>query len=364
MSAVKDYDAIVLGASYAGLAAAGELTGRRVLLLDRKPIGTRQVSACATLVETLVAVGASESLLQAHDTIQVHGFGRPISIDISKHPFGVFDHARFCACLRARGDAEFRQEDVRGVRDSEVITNGGRYRAPIVIEARGWRGAPRGSRHDHSGYNLGIEAPLPIGARGLHLYVAGKRWGAGYAWAFPAGEETRFGICWFDRVGKLEAQLDDFLGGLGLQSGQHRHGGYFPWQQRPTTQDGRYVVGDAAGQCLGLLGEGIRPAVYFGIAGGRYAASVLDGALSPGQGLHAYRRFAAVHDAGFRLFRLLQRVLPALPPTILSPWLRFMTGEPQRSIALDRYARMFDVAALLAAPMEAPVQRGTYVAGT
>jgi flavin-dependent dehydrogenase len=343
-----EYDAIVLGASYAGLAAAGELAGRRVLLLDRKPIGSRQTSACATLVETMAATGTIEALRQAHDTIQVYGLGRPISIDVSKHPFGVFDHATFCAGLRARGDAEFRQEDVRAVRGTQVVTNRSRYRARLVIEARGWRGAPRSSRLDHSGYNLGIEAPLPIGAHGLHLYIASKRWGTGYAWAFPAGEETRFGICWFDRAGKLEVQLDDFLAGLGLQSGRRRHGGYFPWQQRPTTRDGRYVVGDAAGQCLALLGEGIRPAIYFGIAAGRYAARVLGGALAPDEGLIAYRRFAAAHDAGFRLFRLLQRVLPALPPAVVRPWLRLMTGEPQRSIALDRYARMFDVAALFA----------------
>ena len=353
-----DYDAIVLGASYAGLAAAGELAGRRVLLLDRKPIGTGQTSACATLVETMLAVDAGESLLQAHDAIQVHGLGHPISIDISKHPFGVFDHATFCACLRARSDAEFRQEDVRAVvgsgQGTEVVTNQGRYRAAVVIEARGWRGAPRSSRHDRSGYNLGIEAPLPIGARGLHLYIARKRWGAGYAWAFPAGEETRFGICWFDQVGKLEPQLNDFLAGLGLQPGQQRHGGYFPWRQRPTTHDGRYVVGDAAGQCLALLGEGIRPAIYFGTAAGRYVARVLNGTLAPDEGVLAYRRFAATHDAGFRLFRLLQRVLPALPPTILAPWLRCVNGEPLRSIALDHYARLFDVAALLGVPQEAP----------
>jgi flavin-dependent dehydrogenase len=345
-----DYDAIMLGASYAGLAAAGELAGRRVLLLDRKPIGTGQTSACATLVETMAAVDASAALRQTHDTIQVHGLGRPISIDIAKHPFGVFDHATFCACLRARGDAEFRQEDVRSVAGTEVITNRGRYRAAVVIEARGWRGAPRSSRHDRSGYNLGIEAPLPLGARGLHLYVARKRWGAGYAWAFPAGEETRFGICWFDRVGKLEPQLNDFLAGLGLAPGQQRHGGYFPWRQRPTTHDGRYVVGDAAGQCLALLGEGIRPAIYFGIAAGRYAARVLDGALAPDDGVLAYRRFAATHDAGFRLFRLLQRVLPALPPTALAPLLRCINGEPLRLPALDGYARLFDVAALLGRP--------------
>ena len=50
-----DYDVVVCGASFAGLATARELAGThlkdgrpaRVLLLDRYEIGERQTSACA-----------------------------------------------------------------------------------------------------------------------------------------------------------------------------------------------------------------------------------------------------------------------------------------------------------------------------
>lgn len=354
---------IVLGASYAGLAAAGQLAGRRVLLLDRKPIGTGQTSACATLLETIAAVNALEAVLQTHDTIHLHGYRRSITISMARHPFAVFDHALLCARLYARGDAEFRQEDVRALHGTEVTTNRGRYRAAVVIEARGWRGAPRRSQSWSTGFNFGIETPLPLGARGLHLYYHPRRWGAGYAWAFPAGQETRFGICWFDRAGKLEAPLRDFLGGLGLESGPHRHGGYFPWHRRAAVVDGRYAVGDAAGQCLALLGEGIRPAIYFGCAAGRCAARVLDGSSDPAEGLAAYRRFAAAHDAGFALFKMLQRALPHLPTILIESVLAWLTSEPWQSLAVERYARMFDVAALLAAPPEALVHSAAHIAG-
>ena len=44
-----DYDVLIAGASFAGLAVARELraTGARVLVLDRYEIGERQTSACA-----------------------------------------------------------------------------------------------------------------------------------------------------------------------------------------------------------------------------------------------------------------------------------------------------------------------------
>ena len=39
-----------------------------------------------------------------------------------------------------------------------------------------------------------------------------------------------------------------------------------------------FFVGDSAGHCLPLSGEGIRTAFYFGIAAGRELRAVLDGA--------------------------------------------------------------------------------------
>src|SRR6266498_5144291 len=43
----RDYDAIIVGASFAGLAVARQLRGR-VLLLDRNEVGAVQTSACGT----------------------------------------------------------------------------------------------------------------------------------------------------------------------------------------------------------------------------------------------------------------------------------------------------------------------------
>ena len=42
-----DYDVLICGASFAGLAVARELRGARVLIVDRYEVGERQTSACA-----------------------------------------------------------------------------------------------------------------------------------------------------------------------------------------------------------------------------------------------------------------------------------------------------------------------------
>jgi len=56
---MHEYDAIIAGASFAGLAAADNLEGD-ILLIDRKEIGTRQTSACATFYLHIRRTGMQE----------------------------------------------------------------------------------------------------------------------------------------------------------------------------------------------------------------------------------------------------------------------------------------------------------------
>ena len=61
-----DCDVLVCGASFAGLAVAGELatSGAHVVVLDRYEIGERQTSACGIPTLWLDAMGLREAHLQ------------------------------------------------------------------------------------------------------------------------------------------------------------------------------------------------------------------------------------------------------------------------------------------------------------
>lgn len=54
----------------------------------------------------------------------------------------------------------------------------------------------------------------------------------------------------------------------------------FPFHLADSTAGGIFVVGDAAGQCPPLTGEGIRPALFFDQEAGRYAWAVPEGTAS------------------------------------------------------------------------------------
>src|SRR5919206_3492630 len=69
-----DWDVLVCGASFAGLAVARELrgTGARVLVLDRYEVGERQTSACAAPTGWLVNLGLEDSIRQTFPDLVIH----------------------------------------------------------------------------------------------------------------------------------------------------------------------------------------------------------------------------------------------------------------------------------------------------
>jgi menaquinone-9 beta-reductase len=104
-------------------------------------------------------------------------------------------------------------------------------------------------------------------------------------------------------------------------------GNWFPHRLRRAAQDGVFFVGDSAGHCFPLSGEGIRTAFYFGIACGRELLSVLSGERGRDEALRRYAGFTASHSRAFGLALRLQWLVPRLPPRILTLALRALARQ-------------------------------------
>ena len=85
-----------------------------------------------------------------------------------------------------------------------------------------------------------------------------------------------------------------------------------------------FFAGDSAGHCLPLTAEGIRTALYFGIACGRELRAVLDGEQSKPAALAAYGAFSAMHTWKFESMLHVQRLVPRVPPRLLAPTLQLL----------------------------------------
>ncbi|MFQ5684781.1 MAG: NAD(P)/FAD-dependent oxidoreductase, partial [Candidatus Binatia bacterium] len=109
------YDVIIAGHSFAGLAIASQLRGRRVLLLDPKPIGKGQTSACGTLLGVPERLGLMDSVLQVQSFLAIHTSTRTERYDVREHSFCTFDYRRFCEGMAEGTDAHILRAAVKGV---------------------------------------------------------------------------------------------------------------------------------------------------------------------------------------------------------------------------------------------------------
>lgn len=330
-----DYDVIIAGGSFAGLAAATQLRGKRVLLVEPHAIGAVQTSACGTLLAVLEATGTMDSLLQVHDRFVLHLGQRTFEYPIP-YSFCTFDYRAFCNRLLAQSDVEILHASVLGHRGREVFTTRGAFDAEILIDATGWRAAlatnSRQRAEHHDGKSFGLETTIPVAEDGLHFYYE-PRYLRPFTvgWLFPIGARSRLGLGSYLGHTQLNEVLDDFAHADFGCSPDGRHGGYFPYRRRPATTDHVFRVGDAAGQCIPLTGEGIRPALYFGAAAGHLAQRVLDGELREPDALREYRKFVERHAEPYRYLPPAQKILSSLP----IGWIEHVAGLVHRPDVLD-----------------------------
>ena len=219
--------------------------------------------------------------------------------------FYVGDSAGHCFPLRGRASA---RPSTSGSRAGASCGGAGRRRRPASAP-RALRGLPRRPRA-----GLPPRAAPPAGAARAAAAAADRRAARPAA---PAIVDRAFG--WYldqahppSRADRARPSRPTPCGGAGA----------------PARRDGDVLyVGDSAGHCFPLSGEGIRTAFYFGIAAGRALRAVLAGTKTRERAFADYAAFHDAHAAAFRRALRLQRLVPALPPRVLTIVLRALGSQ-------------------------------------
>jgi flavin-dependent dehydrogenase len=320
----RDCDVLICGASFGGLATARELTqsGADVIVIDRYEIGERQTSACGIPTGWLEVLDLTEALAQTFPELVIHTPHTTVRYDLP-WSFSTFDYPLLCGLLAAQGRFEFETAKVEGRDGDTVHTDRGDIRASLIVDALGWRrvlGGGEPIQPPDAYLSRGLEVHPHGQAQDLEIWIDRRYVPAGYGWSFPADDEVRVGVGSFDprfHVKDTTVQLTQDLGreAVGYQ------GNWIPHKLRAATEDGIFFVGDSAGHCLPLTAEGIRTALYFGIACGRELAEVVAGRQSKESALARYGAFSAKHTFAFESLLRVQQLVPRVPPRMLGPTL-------------------------------------------
>ena len=338
-----DYDVLICGASFAGLAVARELAGvdARVLMIDRYEIGERQTSACGIPTVWMHALGVEDAIQQTFPSLLVHTPHGSVRWELP-WSFSTFDYRAMCALLREQSpDVPFETATVQGRSGDVVHTDRGDLRATVIVDGLGWRRAlgDDGIQPPEALLSRGLEVHPSGGGEEMELWIDRAYVPAGYGWSFPADGEVRVG------VGSFEPRFHVKEPTVRLTTDVHREavrfqGNWIPHQIRPATGDGVFFVGDSAGHCLPTTAEGIRTALYFGVACGRELRAVVQGRQTKAQALRRYHEFSRAHAWKFDWLLRVQWLVPRVPPRLLHLGLRVLARRRLCGWAFERYLRI------------------------
>ncbi|HEX2016007.1 MAG TPA: NAD(P)/FAD-dependent oxidoreductase [Solirubrobacteraceae bacterium] len=370
-----DCDVLICGASFAGLAVARELagSGANVVLVDRYEVGERQTSACAAPTAWLQALDLASSIRQSFEELVIHSPSATIRYRLP-WTLSTFDYRELCALLAEQGDARFETATVQGLERGSaapgelggqappvhrVRTDRGELRAPLVVDALGWRrvlDAGPAIQPPRARLSRGLEVHPRGRSQDLEIWIDPRYVRAGYSWSFPAAQEIRVGAGSFEprdhvREPTVRLATDLRLDPVGYQ------GNWIPHQLRPAVAGGIFFVGDSAGHCLPLSAEGIRPALYFGLACGRELRAVLEGRSHRETALERYGAFSADHRWHFEWLLRLQHAVGRLGRRpLMTGLLRAMNHERFVTWAFENYLNIAHPSFADAGPVRFPAR--------
>jgi len=345
-----EHDVLICGASFAGLAVARELagSGADVLVVDRYEIGERQTSACGIPTEWLERLGLIEAERQRFDTLVLH---TPHGSARYRLPwtFSTFDYRELCQLLWRDCDAAFetakvngRAAPANGAGTIAVETDRGVVSAPLVVDALGWRrmlASGDGYQPPDAPLSRGLEVHPEGSADDLEVWIDRRYVPAGYGWSFPARDEVRVGVGSFDPRFHVRETTELLAEDLGRDRVRYQ-GNWIPHEIRRGTEGGVFFAGDSAGHCLPLTAEGIRTALYFGIALGRELRGVVEGRQGREEAAAAYASFHDSHEWKFRWMLRAQKLVPRVPPRLLGPLIRLLGAQRFVNWSFDHYLRI------------------------
>jgi menaquinone-9 beta-reductase len=350
-----EHDVLICGASFAGLTVARELagSGADVLIVDRYEIGERQTSACGIPTDWLRRLDLMDAERQRFDTLVIH---TPHGTSRYRLPwtFSTFDYREICQLLWRDCDAGFETAKVHGraaaaaggaVRGDgriAVETDRGVIAAPLVVDALGWRrmlATGDGYQPPDAPLSRGLEVHPGGTSEDLAIWIDRKYVPAGYGWSFPARDEMRIGIGSFDPRFHVKDTTVELTRDLGKEPNEYQ-GNWIPHKLRSATEGGVFFVGDSAGHCLPLSAEGIRTALYFGIALGRELRGVVEGRQTREEAAEAYACFHDSHEWKFKWMLRVQKLIPRVPPRVLAPLIKLMSGKRFVDWSFRHYLRI------------------------
>lgn len=346
----EQYDLVIAGASFSGLACArvAAQRGLATLVIDRKPAAGYRMHTTGLLVkEAAEKLGAPEHLTRKIEGVRLYAPNlRTVDLEAPGYYFLATHISGLMGWLadeaRAHG-AEMRfGASYRGARREEghLHLTGLDCRTRFLCGADGPSSAVARDfgLSANTEFLIGVEAEYEgvgnVDPNRLHCFLDSELAPGYIGWVIPGVDITQVGLaCRLPGKPRLTTFVNKIASVFDMTHAKllHRRGGLIPVGGRVATWSGENVLltGDAAGIVSPLTAGGIHTAIDSGWHAAHAIADFLGGrAIHPGAALES-------HYPRFRLKRWLRRALDLNPPNALYNLL--LASAPFRSLAAEIY---------------------------
>lgn len=315
------YEAIIVGAGAAGLAAAGELlrqSDMRLLLVDDETSVRTQKPL--TFVDVITDFDLRDCILRTYRGFSMRSpLGSQAMHDFQEPPLAVIDYSTLCQLMAERirnydtlDRSYSRITKLRSQGEEWIVnlSNGETVQCALVIDASGRAqvsakllGYASSTYYSHC-YGETLADCNVSDEEVCYFLGGGRRFGTGGGWFYPLGEGmVSFGYAQVTRssrypAAKVRAGYEGartcFEPYAGLVAGSRRMAietGSIPvGPTLPLVGNGLMRVGDAAGQASPWMCMGVEPALLNGTLCGKVAAEAYQGNSFRKNDLKAYER--------------------------------------------------------------------------
>jgi flavin-dependent dehydrogenase len=278
----RRYRVIIVGAGLAGLSVARGLKGMDgVLLVDRKPIGSKTNPPHETLLPYIEQIGYKSAIVQEFRIMDIRTSIGTYTMKFFQ-PHCTLDYGKLCDLIYDKGDAEFKLGNAEPIDSWRLKVDGEIMEAEFIIDCSGWRslisstlaGSSFGPIRMTTAMSTTVRCPADIDRPTYFFDSRVIRRGGGFV--IPFGDQALVGLASYVGQDDLRPNLMKLLKAVGVEPGVVSRDFIPNHGLRPSIVGDVFAAGNAAGHAKPVRGKGILRSTLYGLKCGELIRRVLE----------------------------------------------------------------------------------------
>lgn len=316
------YQAIIVGAGLAGLSVARGLKGvDGVLLVDRKPIGSKTNPPHETLLPYIEKMGYKDAIVQRFRIMDIRTSVGTYTMKFFQ-PHCSLDYAKLCDLIYSDSNAEFMLGNAEPIDSRRLKVDGDILDAEYIIDCSGWRslvsstlaGSSFGPIRMTTAMSTTVRCPADIDRPTYFFDSRIIQRGGGFV--IPFGDQALVGLASYVGQEELRPNLNKLLKAVGIEPGVVSRDFIPNHGLRPSTVGDVFAAGNAAGQAKPVRGKGILRSTLYGLKCGELIKQILEDDKDLTEAKRDYKDFIGKEGPIYSLLLGLQGFLSVAPSSL------------------------------------------------